>query len=208
MRALFRPFKKQLKTLLMMRLADEDFVPTQEELQEHLEGAPASWLLGRRAFRGVDSVQLTWPLRISELRSTAQRASDNKGVVSLECPCVSAPLGGMSWSMRVQARWVAEQQATRLGLYCIPGNAPSDVWYRFGAEFDVDGAPQLSRIFTRSRVLAKKAGRGGFGVPNFFAAGMSGGWDEAAWVAAGLPAAGELRVTLTVLATNNAGYMA
>jgi hypothetical protein len=46
-------------------------------------------------------------------------------------------------------------------------------------------------------------------VTDFFGVGwMPGGWDEEAWVAAGLPAEGELRVTLTVTAVNFVGFNA
>jgi hypothetical protein len=43
------------------------------------------------------------------------------------------------------------------------------------------------------------------GLGSKFGGSMSGGWDEAAWAATGLPAEGELRVTLTVTAFNNTG---
>jgi hypothetical protein len=205
---LFAPFRKQLKTLLMMRLADQEYMPTQEQLQEHFQGAPASWGLGRRAFRGVHSVQLTWVLPVSELRSKVQRASELKGNVSWECPSVSAPLGGMTWSMLVQAHWDAEKQAARLGLYCVPANAPREVWYRYRVKLHMDAGVRPGPFFITSQVLTQKTGRGAMGFNNFFGTGyMSGGWDEAAWVAAGLPTEGEVRVTLTVMATNNAGIM-
>jgi hypothetical protein len=152
--ALFSTFKKQLKKLLMIRLADNDYVPTDDELQQHLEGAPRSWTLGRRATREVDSVQLVWPIPISELRSAAQRCCTERRLVKVECSGMSAPLGGMTWSMVVQATWDAERQATQLGLYCKPRNAPHKVWYRYMCQFDVEGAPELARNLYCPRVMA------------------------------------------------------
>jgi hypothetical protein len=202
--ALFSRFQQPLKTLLMMRLADKDRVPTQEELQEEFEGAPSSWLLGQRAFKNVDSVQLVWPLRVAELRSAAQRSCTAKELVRVECPAagVSAPLGGMTWSMVLEAEWDADQQATELWLFCIPRNAPHNSWYTFKGRFDVEGAPELSQSIDCLRAIP---GPEGFGLVDVFVGSMSGGWDEAAWAAAGLPAEGELRVTLTVTAFNNVG---
>jgi hypothetical protein len=207
--AVFSPFKKQLKKLLMMRLADNDFV-TQDELQLHLTTAPPSWRLGMRDVRDVHSVQLVWPLRISTLRSAAQRASSRQDLVEVKYAGVSAPMGGMTWSMLVQAVWDSDRQATRLGLFCIPRNAPRNCWYRFRGWVDVAGAPELSFIVDCSCLLTgSKGGRQeGWGQDDFFDVGwMSGGWDEAVWVAGGLPAAGELRVTLTVTGANSAGNM-
>jgi hypothetical protein len=197
---LFSRFQQPLKPLLMMRLADKDRVPTQEELQGEFEGAPSSWLLGQRASKTVDSVQLVWPLHVAELRSAAQRSCIEKELVRVECPGVSAPLGGMTWTMLVEAEWGADQQATRLGLFCIPGNAPMNSWCRFKARFEVQGVPELSYSISCSHAVS---GPAGFGWHDYFVGYVSGGWDEAAWAAAGLPAEGELRVTLTVTAFND-----
>lgn len=94
--ALLGPFSKQLETLLMMRHADSEYVPTEDELQEDIQGAPTSWILDKRAFREVHSVQVVWPLSIDVLRRTAHRSSFCKELAELKCPGVSAPLGGLT----------------------------------------------------------------------------------------------------------------
>jgi hypothetical protein len=201
--ALFSPFKKPLKKLLMMRLADSNYVPAVDQLQQRLDGAPASWGLRKRTFRSVHDVKLVWPLPIAELRSAVQRSCDEQHVVEVKCPLVSAPLGGLTWSMWVEADWDADRKGTQIKLFCIPRNAPRDVYYRYMFRIDVEGAPQLSQSVSCSRVLQANEGAG---ARNVFGAGpMSKGWDAEAWAAAGLPAQGELRVTLTVTAVNNAG---
>lgn len=198
--ALFSRYQQPLKPLLMMRLADGDCVLTQEELQDQFEGAPPSWLLGQRALKNVDSVQLVWPLRVAELRSAAQRSAAEQDLVRLECPLTSAPLGGMTWSLLAEADWDADRQAVQLGLFCIPLNAPLNSWYTFRAQLDVEGAPELSHKVSCLRSVSAPTGLG-----SDLVGSMSGGWDEAAWAATGLPAEGELRVTLTVTAFNNTG---
>ena len=205
MSGLLRPFKKQVQQLLLMRLADNHYVPTQDELQQHLEGAPVAWLLGRRASKGVGYLELVWPLRIDKLRRAAQQSAAEKDLVELECPLVSAPLGGMTWSMVVQANWDADKKATLVGLYCVPRNAPNNLFYRCLFNIDVEGAPELSGSIDCSRILP---GRQGCGRPDMFELGhMSGGWDDAAWAATGLPAEGELLLSLTVTALNYTGYV-
>jgi hypothetical protein len=185
--ALLGPFNKQLQTLLMMRHADSECVPTEDELQEDIEGAPTSWILDKRAFREVHSVQVVWPLSIDVLRRTAHRSSFCKELAELKCPGVSAPLGGLTWSMLLQADWDPVRQATQLGLFCTPRNAPHNCWYRFRGRVDVEGDLGLSQSISCSRLTAGSEGRGWV---DFFGVGwMSGGWDEEAWVARGLPAA-------------------
>lgn len=149
-------------------------------------------------------VQVVWPLSISELRRAAQRSVEQRRVVSLRCPSTSAPFGGMTWALELHADGKEGQGAT-IGLFCVPQNAPRDVWYRFAAKFEVDGAPQLSGTMSCARALGRRVGRG---YQDMFEVGcMAGGWDEEAWAATGLPSEGELRLTLTVLATNCAGDM-
>jgi hypothetical protein len=203
---LFSPFKKQLKTLQMMRHADNEYGPTEDELREDIEGAPASWTLDKRVFsKEVQSVQVVWPLSIDALRSATKRSYVVTRQVQVKCPGVSAPLGGLTWSMVLQANWEDERRATQLGLYCVPQNVPDSCWYMFRGRIDVEGDLGLSQDISCSRLTAGSEGRG---CDDFFNVGwMSRGWDEKAWVTRGLPAAGELRVTLTITAANYAGNM-
>jgi hypothetical protein len=197
--ALFSPLKKQLKRLMLMRLADSSFVPSEKELQQHFEGAPDSWLKGRRTVREVASVQLVWPLPIADLRSLVQRSTDEKRAGQLKCPLVSAPLGGMTWSLLLEAVWDAEDEVSYLNMFCIPKNGLHNFWYRYRWQIDVAGAPVLTRSMLCSHLIPGLVAEGSGDV---FDAGYMVGWDEEAWAATGLPTEGELLVTLTVTASS------
>lgn len=198
---LFGSYNEQLKQLLLLRLAGSDPQPTQEEIDENMEGAPPSWLLGQRARKEVSSVQLVWPVDVSAVRKVVNGCAEAKDYETLRCPDISAPLGGIAWSLELQAEWLPHDQAVTLYLFCVPQNAAEGAWCRFKAQFEVQGYPHFTHTTCCNRAVREDQGHG---VQNFFQTGnMVKGWDEDAWQDADLPTSGELRVVLTVMATSS-----
>lgn len=200
---LFTPFSKQLKKLLMARLADPSFEPTHEHTADSMEGAPASWLLGQRMQRAVSSVQLAWAVSVSNIRALAQLCAEEREASDFDCSRMSAPLDGMMWGLQLQAKW-EESGGVLVGLFVVPKNAPADVWYKFKAEITLAGHPQLAATSHTLNLGFALGHKQGWGLQDCFGTGaMAGGWDEAAWAAAGMPSEGDLTITMRVTATHN-----
>jgi hypothetical protein len=80
-------------------------------------------------------------------------------------------------------------------LYIRARIVPDEAYYKFSFQVDVAGSPRHSG----TSVTPVKNNDTLYGWQDFFFAGpMAGGWDAAAWASTGLPAEGELVLTLKV----------
>lgn len=97
-------------------------------------------------------------------------------------------------------RAAGTSSAVSIGMYARAADAPPDASYTL--TFEMSAAPQEARPATSGPLK----GTGIWGFETFFKVGpMAGGWDEAAWVAKGLPANGPLVLKLSVSKVGHMG---
>ena len=188
-------YVEQLQKLAMMRAADAAFKPPDAAfLQEYLPGALASWSAGKRSHKQVSSVSVEWDLDVSDIRTAAQRCAQEQKL-TVKCSGVTPPLGGLVWGIRLDCDWDEHAGGTKVGLFAMQKNAPTATYCRFRYTLFVAGA-DACRSRGYSILLQHDEG---YGSPDIFVGKpMAGGWDEAAWAAAGLPASGHVKVKLVV----------
>ena len=168
------------------------YVVAAADLQEGglLAGAPRGWGLGRRVSKPVTSVQLVWRLDVRELRDTACRCATEQDRMTVNSPEATPPLGGTAF--RIKNVLGYQDGGVKVGMYGFPANLPDDVIYACKYRIQVQD-------FDRGTTPRPKLGSVMSGWSEYFQLGpMAGGWDEAAWVAKGLPASGQLTIKLTV----------
>jgi hypothetical protein len=182
--------RKQLSKLLMLRCAAPGLVLQPSNMQEWLPGAPASWGLGPRLSKPVSSVSFTWVLQVSKLKEAALRCVAEQRTVRLRSlPNVTPPLGGIAF--RGLLICLAEDGGCKVGVYVEAANIPSGGFYSFSFVMAAAGVCKAARTPATTD--------SGQGFPDFFDIGvMAGGWDEVAWSGKGLPASGDLPITITV----------
>ena len=198
---LLAELRPQMRLLLLLRDSQNDYTVNEADLQEdgRLAGAPPSWLLGRRVFKAVASVQLVWQLEISKLRDAARSCAADQEVIEVRSP-PSPPLGGVDFGLKVMCD-VAEG-GSQLGLYFGPDNLPDDMFCQCTFLFGVDGADPTHRI----AVLDEPHGGDEWSGWGWFGLGpMAGGWDEVAWARMGLPTSGHLPIKLKVCELSHVG---
>jgi hypothetical protein len=181
-----------LQRLLLVLDGQSDYTVLGKDLKKGgvFEGAPSSWVLGRRARKKVRSVQLVWQLDVGELRQAAQRSASEQAKVMLRSPCASPPLGGVCFGAMLSCRpW---KGGAYLDLSVGPRFLPADMCLRFDVKLAVEGFKSKHQrvIWLSNRVEI---------FSNFFRVGaMPGGWDERAWAAKGLPSRGHITIKAKV----------
>lgn len=187
-------FVEQLKKLLMLRAGDPEYHVQADDLQELLPGAPDSWVAAKRASTQVSSVTLVWELDVGTLREEALRSVMQGTPTILSSPILSSPMGGIVWSMLLHCEYRADEGGSLITVFAEATNACVDTYLRFSFALSVEGS-SLSCSGASKTLTDRK----GWGWPDFFEVGtMSGGWDDAAWAANGLPAAGPLTLKLRI----------
>lgn len=155
-----------------------------------IKGAPSSWHLSQRQLLPAvaETVRLGFP--VQQLREACQNAYATQKRFLWQSP-LTAPVSGIAWS---------------IGLYCIMEGGGVNV----SVLIEPHGVPQgffygLKFVATRNghriRYHVHRQQTRNFG-DWFKVRGvgcMAGGWDEAAWAAAGLPVTGDLVFELEVL---------
>lgn len=193
----------QLKKLTLAKQTEPGFELTPGIIAEEVPDAPASWSLQPRVRQQLsDGVQLLWDIEVSAIKETVQRSASQHKRVDLYSPTASPPLGGIRWKMLLDADWKAltglpGSSGVRIDLSAMPKGLPGDVFCKCSYQLGWNaGALSKSQPVDHIRV----EGCTGPMCSDFFGVGvMSGGWDEAAWAAAGLPD-GQLTLQLKVLA--------
>jgi hypothetical protein len=193
-RQLLGSFVEQLRALLPLKR-----IASAEQLTAALQafhGAPASWRLSpRHALPGrllSDGVQLEWRLPVKQLEEACRESYAGRDAVQLISPS-SAPLGGVAW--RMKAVCGQRGRGTLIGLFVGPVRVevPASIFYKFTYSVSWQGVQHTSSSSCVSNSQS-------WGYPNFFQLQpmTKGGWDAAAWAAAGLPAGGEMLLQLHV----------
>lgn len=183
--------RTHVQKLLMMRLANRQ--QPVKKLQQLLKGAPESWWLKQRAHKPVDKVMLTWKLDVQELKAAAIRSAQPSALaenrpVNLFSQDVTPPFRGMSWKL-----WVQCEQGKTIGLYMKPNTSLPDLYS--SCSFTL-ALPQIKdRASYRVPMLCSDVS---CGTDDLFPQNMAGGWDDAAWKAAGLPLSRKLTLKLVV----------
>jgi len=187
---------KQVGKLIMIQQAQ----PGQplKEPRTLVPGAPFSWALDKRASKRPSSVQVTWELEVSKLRQASQGSARQKKTVFLESPTISPPLGGIVWGLRFVASWDADKKGSLIGFYAIPQNVPAGMCLQYAVDLKAAG---LSKSTTSPLVGPNRLDWGWRDV--FDLGPLPSGWDGAAWASEGLPATGQLDLTLTVTSVSH-----
>ena len=181
-----------LKQLLQRRLAvapDDDDTAIRFESDAVPENAPASWRLGERNMKEVQSVQLKWDVDVSTVREAAMRSRNEGRPVKLVSHQVSPPMGGFCFQLIITC---ISMSGTSVGVFVRPSNAVKNTLCRFGLEVSVAGT-RLSK----STCSPLQPNDSDWGWTQFFGPGPDG-WQEERWQQQGLPTSGPLRLVLTV----------
>jgi hypothetical protein len=184
-----------LQRLLLVREGNESYKVRSRDLEQGglLEGAPASWALGRRAHKTVPCAEMVWQLDVSKLRQAAQRSAAAQRTVTVRSPCTSPPLGGIAFSTGLYCQ--SGEGGASITFACWPLSLPADVCVMFDFSSEVVGVGRPKH--SRTTLLAGSTRSGG--ISDFFDTGvMSGGWDVRAWAAKGLPTGGQLIIKTKV----------
>lgn len=183
--------RPQLMKLLMLRNAQPGAVVQTSDLQPLLAGAPASWTLGRQVGEPVASVSVTWGVSISTLQATTQLCVTDQKIKGMVSPAVTAPLGGLAFEIYLQC--TPADAGCELGVFARCNNQSLDS-LRPPFKLELAAAGVVNDDTSPVGPFGV-----GYGWRDFFKLGaMAGGWDAVAVAAKGLPAGGELPITLTV----------
>jgi hypothetical protein len=186
-------FEVQLRSLLCLR-----HMAGPAELEEELAvitGAPPSWRLGPRQLRPLaDGVQLQWRLSVEQLKAACRASFAQQEGLDLLCPDLSPPMGGRAWRMLVQCN--ASPEGTRPVCFVGPHLLPECVFVKSYSYTVTCCGVAYSR--TERRAGGQRGIYNGYTGASmcFPAEPLAGGWDDAAWAAAGLPASGDLLLQL------------
>ena len=176
-------------------------LPDGRDEMQLIEGAPASWQRGPRAFSAhavAGGVVLEWEVLIEDVKRNCRAAMAGECCIDVTSPSSTFPLSGLAFQLLMDHDFV-DGQGVQVGVYCMPRGLAEGVPYQFAGEIRVEAGGQ--------QVMESGLYRGplrvtpdGDGWPDFFDVGcMSGdGWDEDAWVAQGLPKDGSMRLKLHV----------
>uniref|UniRef100_A0A383VP16 Uncharacterized protein n=1 Tax=Tetradesmus obliquus TaxID=3088 RepID=A0A383VP16_TETOB len=153
-------------------------------------GCPSRWQRGPRQIRLLqEGVRLLWRLPVEQLQQACRDSTAQQKNVEILSPR-SALLGGVAWQMMVKCQ--QQEGGAVVGLFAGPvwTEVPAGIHHKFTCDVSWQG---LQR--TMSSPCIK---RQFWGYPNYFQLQpmAGGGWDAAAWAAAGLPAAGEMLLEL------------
>jgi hypothetical protein len=178
---------------VLINLQGKASATEQLEQLRQVECTPSSWLLGHRQLvsSAGGGVRLEWRLAVEELRQACRKGFEQQETVSLHS-ADSPPLGGVGWYMHVACS--QQDGCTDVGLFAGPSayDMPPGSFHK--SKFDMvchDTKCLNSPCMVRGEVWGGDSYLG--------MSPMAGdGWDDAAWVAAGLPASGEMLLQLHV----------
>lgn len=197
------PFKDTLAELSAFNLVQQPF---HAEMFSLTGSTPDSWLQGRRRIvKRVPSTRVLWRLPVSQVKEACIEASAKQEGVIINSPVRTRPLCGLSFSLTLNCAPTEDSSGThvKVGLHSV--NCPHIMFYKYRAGILIGGSrTQLLQGVSRSTLPAE------LGLEDSLGLGpMAGGWDEAGWAEAGLPATGELEITavirLTICDGDNAG---
>jgi hypothetical protein len=182
-----------LKLLVSYKLVNSHDGVTEDALGG-MPGAPESWSRGFRQQVATDGVRLEWRLPVEQVAQACRDSFAGNKTVTLGSPACTPPLGGVCWKLKMICRMGLEHGVTgvKVGLFMSTSRAARGVFRVYSGTLLCRGA----RFFTVNCDDGSTQGKGCHFKLGPMAAG--GGWDEAAWAAAGLPVSGELELGLHV----------
>ena len=163
---------------------------------EDIPGVPASWRLPVRRIQPVSSTSVQWDLDVADIRQAVQDSISKQQKVNLWSPkgCL---LGGVLLGINLSCKWDASKQGSTINVYTHGKSLPAGSCFRCTCSVGC-AAVAAGRASTGYLGHAQV-----WGWRDYFRLGpMSGGFDEAAWAAKGLPKSGSITLQLTV---NDAG---
>jgi hypothetical protein len=188
---LLRRLQPQLQMLLQLKRALKEGMGA-DVISNNVAGAPASWLLPVSDVQPLvgptSSAEVEWQLDVADIRRAVQDSYSQQRRIELKAPSCCL-LGGVAWEMYLPIRWDASKAGSTVGLY-VRTKLPAGTFCLCMYSLVCVGvaAVERSHLFGPSN-----------GARDFFELGcMSGGFDEAAWAAKGLPASGTILLRLTV----------
>jgi hypothetical protein len=195
----------QLKQLMLARLADPSWELIEAIIAKEVPQAPASWLRPAREPSARDlsnGVQLRWTLDVETVKAAFKRKDDERDDVELTSP-KSAPLGGLCWYMTLCLEWNSEEEGDMIGVYVMSANGPPGGFVSFSFAVEcLAGSNVLKHSLTvKQQRVASLCGSGY--VDAFEMGTVAGGWDDDAWAAKGLPAAGEITLVASIPAVGH-----
>ena len=194
---LLRGLQPQLKRLLLLKPACSTATGlSAADIERGIPGVPASWLLPVRDITPVASVEIEWEVNVTAIRQAAEDSAACQGTTSLTSPTSSSPLGGVRWGITLQCSWDAREQGSKVGLFANGASLPIGSFCRCTYSLNCAAVAFINRPAGYTSYLGNNWGKG---FDDFFRLGaMPGGFDEAAWVAKGLPTSGSIKLQLTV----------
>lgn len=162
-----------------------------------IEFAPESWRLRQRQIKPLDGgSKMHWRLPVSLLQQACVQAVALHQMHYIESP-ESASYGGLGWQMRLLCEPQDSGNSVLIGAYAEMDCQLTGLFYKLEVSLichSTSGGSIRHELLTPWLNVAV-----GYGDDDVFGVGpMAGGWDDAAWVAKGLPTAGELEFELIV----------
>lgn len=182
----------QVRSYMQLRLAGEDIAP--DDIKRFVTGPPGRWDLPPRRLLAAATysrrAEMSWTLSVADIKT----ACEKRTLVRLTSPSCTAPHRGQAWCLVVQVSWKQERQVTDVGVFCMAHKASLGV---IAGKVSVRVQAAGCDIFS-AKMVTKASDRKSLGWRGAIIEGMAGGWDEAAWVAKGLPLEGSLQLHLAV----------
>jgi hypothetical protein len=188
---------RPVQDLLKMKVLDRSLDVFRDGVKKVKEW-PDSWFLGPRMYTLQDSVQLAWQVNVSSIRDAAITTFQTKSSQRIRSP-VTVPMRGFTWRFWIVCSYNAAPAGVQLGIFLHPINsglvAYSQSVYKCSWLITASAGPV--RVWESAINAPVLSAPNGYGRANAFRVGtMAGGWDAAAWAAAGLPASGALSFNL------------
>ena len=194
---LLRGLQPQLKQLLLLKASRKsDTSLSAVKIKESVLNVPASWLLPVRDTTPVTSGSMQWELEVAAIREVAQKSFKQQSSTVLK----STPtclLGGINWGIELYAYPKAE--GTMIGVYARAKSLPAGALCECSYSIECVGVALGVNSAKASKLFHNLERKTAWGWRDYFSLGpMSGGFDEAAWAAKGLPTSGSIVLKLTV----------
>jgi hypothetical protein len=145
-------------------------------------------------------MKMDWEVDVAAIRQAAQDSAGHKKEINVWSPTTGL-MGGVMWGMVLQCDWDADDQGSTISVFATPENIPSGALYRCTYSLECVGV-QVEAVELRDETDIFAHAQYWGSVDLFMLGPMSGGFDEAAWAAKGLPTIGSIRLRLTVKDAN------
>lgn len=192
-------YAKPALQLLKLRSVTKTSIISKQLPHMPLAAWPDSWFSGPRQYTPRDSVQLTQQVDVSQLREAAVRCANGKTEERLRSRA-SGPIRGLTWQLVISIDGT-NSTGTQIGVFAGPAADAAgfcnDTQPAYSFSWRVTADVGVKRVLDKAVGAQSLTWSIHWGYSDAFRLGyMSGGWNEAAWAAAGLPASGSLSFNL------------